>query len=65
LFPQAPAALRSAALCPVTHNNSLLAILAIGNHSQDYFNPELDTMFLDFISEVLGTLIHRIDNTHK
>jgi uncharacterized protein len=65
LFPHTATAARSAALCPVTHNNSLLAILAIGNHSQDYFNPELDTMFLDFISEVLGTLINRLDIKRK
>lgn len=60
LFPTASTALRSAALCPVTHNNSLLAILAIGNQSQDYFTEELDTLFLDFIAEVLGSLVNRL-----
>ncbi|HLT64665.1 MAG TPA: DUF484 family protein [Pseudohongiella sp.] len=60
LFPEASTALRSAALCPVTHHNSLHAILAIGNQSQDYFNEELDTLFLDFIGEVLGSLINRL-----
>lgn len=61
LFPGTTPALRSAALCPVTHHNSLLAVLAIGNHAQDYFTDELDTLFLDFIGEVLGTLISRLE----
>lgn len=60
LFPDTTPALRSAALCPVTHNNSLLAVLAIGNHAQDYFTDDLDTLFLDFIAEVLGTLISKL-----
>jgi hypothetical protein len=60
LFSDASPALRSAALCPVTHNNSLLAILAIGNQSQDYFTDELDTLFLDFIAEVMGSLVNRL-----
>lgn len=63
LFPDTSPALRSAALCPVTHHNSLLAVLAIGNHAQDYFNDDLDTMFLDFIAEVLGAMVNRLSNT--
>lgn len=61
LFPASLNPLRSAALCPITHQNSLLAILVIGNQSQDYFNEDLDTLFLDFIAEVLGTLLNRMD----
>lgn len=61
LFPGSLNPLRSAALCPITYQNSLLAILVIGNQSQDYFNEDLDTLFLDFIAEVLGTLLHRMD----
>lgn len=60
LFPNAAQAMRSVALCPVTYGNSLLAILALGNQSQDYFTEELDTLFLDFIAEVLGSLIQRL-----
>lgn len=65
LFPDVTPALRSAALCPVTHHNSLLAVLAIGNHAQDYFTDDLDTLFLDFIGEVLGTLISRLSAPTK
>jgi uncharacterized protein len=61
LFPGHSQLSRSAALCPVTYNNSLLAILAIGNQAQDYFNDNLDTLFLDFIAEVLGSLIVRLN----
>jgi uncharacterized protein len=62
LFPGHTPALRSAALCPVTHHNNLLAILAIGNQAKDYFNDDLDTLFLDFIAEVLGSLVNRLSS---
>lgn len=60
LFPQASPVVRSAALCPVTYGSSLLGILVLGNQAQDYFTEELDTLFLDFIAEVLGSLVHRV-----
>lgn len=60
LFPHTSQALRSAALCPVTYGSSLLGILVLGNQAQDYFTEELDTLFLDFIAEVLGSLVHRV-----
>ena len=63
LFPEASATIRSVALCPVIHHNSLLAVLVIGNHAQDYFSDELDTLFLDFIREVLASLIDRLQRT--
>lgn len=63
LFPGSLNPLRSAALCPITYQNSLLAILVIGNQSHNYFNEDLDTLFLDFIAEVLGTLLHRMDTS--
>jgi uncharacterized protein YigA (DUF484 family) len=37
----------------------MLGVLAIGNKSQDYFNEDLDTLFLDFIGEVLESIIIR------
>jgi uncharacterized protein len=59
LFPGLMLNIRSAALCPVTYAGSIVAILAIGNQAQSYFNEELDTLFLDFIAEVLGSLLNR------
>ena len=46
------------ALCPIGRER-MLGVLAIGNKSQDYFNEDLDTLFLDFIGEVLESIIIR------
>jgi len=58
LFPQRSASIRSVALCPIGRER-MLGVLAIGNKSQDYFNEDLDTLFLDFIGEVLESIIIR------
>lgn len=57
LFPR-HGGIRSVALCPIGRER-MLGVLAIGNKAQDYFNPELDTLFLDFIGEVLESIIIR------
>lgn len=59
LFPGCGVTIRSAALCPVSYAGAMIGILAIGNQSQEYFNEDLDTLFVDFIGEVLGSLLHR------
>lgn len=59
IFPGHSSNIRSAALCPATHGGAIVAVLAIGNQAKDYFSEELDTLFLDFIAEVLGTLLHK------
>lgn len=58
LFPQRTSSIRSVALCPIGRQR-MLGVLAIGNRAQDYFNSELDTLFLDFIGEVLESIIIR------
>lgn len=58
LFPQNGSGIRSAALCPIGRER-MLGVLAIGNKAQDYFNAELDTLFLDFIGEVLESVLIR------
>ncbi len=58
LFPHQAASIRSVALCPIGRER-MLGVLAIGNKSQDYFNDELDTLFLDFIGEVLESILVR------
>ena len=61
LFPHRGSGIRSVALCPIGRER-MLGILAIGNKSEDYFNGDLDTLFLDFIGEVLeAILIRKID----
>ncbi|MCB1665676.1 MAG: DUF484 family protein [Pseudomonadales bacterium] len=58
LFPHRGAGIRSAALCPIGRER-MLGVLAIGNKSEDYFNGDLDTLFLDFIGEVLESILIR------
>ena len=56
LFPTA-GCIRSTALCPVISHDEVLALLALGNRTRDYFNVNLDTLFLDFIGHVIGALL--------
>ncbi|MDO8271141.1 MAG: DUF484 family protein [Gammaproteobacteria bacterium] len=59
LFPHhGGSSIRSVALCPIGRER-MLGVLAIGNKAKDYFNADLDTMFLDFIGEVLESIIIR------
>lgn len=48
---------KSTALCPIIENDEVLALLALGNQHEDYFNLNLDTLFLDFIGEVIGAIL--------
>lgn len=58
LFPHRGSGIRSVALCPIGRER-MLGVLAIGNKAHEYFNAELDTLFLDFIGEVLESIIVR------
>lgn len=58
LFPKSNAGLRSVAVCPIGRNK-MIGVLVIGNKSQDYFSPELETLFLDFIGEVLESILSK------
>lgn len=51
--------IRSTALCPVISNGEVLALLAFGNQAENYFNVNLDTLFLDFIGHVVGAVLDR------
>jgi hypothetical protein len=59
LFPGNEQEVRSTALCPVIHNSEVLALLAFGNKQDNYFNVNLDTLFLDFIGRVVGSVLDR------
>lgn len=59
LFPTAKNSIRSTALCPVISNSEVLAMLAFGNQTDNYFNVNLDTLFLDFIGHVVGSVLDR------
>ena len=60
LFPFSEGNISSTALCPVSTNGETLALLALGNKTANYFNVHLDTLFLDFICEVLDSVIRRL-----
>ena len=59
LFPQHHSQIRSTALCPVVNNSEVLALFAFGNHTENYFNVNLDTLFLDFIGQVIGAVLEK------
>lgn len=57
LFPTQGSGIKSTALCPVVSNGEILALIAFGNNSDNYFNVNLDTLFLDFIGHVVGAVL--------
>ena len=59
LFKSAGKSIRSTALCPVINNSEVLAMLALGNKTENYFNINLDTLFLDFIGHVVGAVLDK------
>jgi len=65
LFPSQGNGIKSTALCPVINNGKVLALIAFGNYSENYFNVNLDTLFLDFIGHVVGAVLDKqyADNT--
>ena len=61
LFPVQGNSINSTALCPVISNGDVLALIAFGNQADNYFNVNLDTLFLDFIGHVVGAVL---ENQH-
>jgi uncharacterized protein YigA (DUF484 family) len=59
LFPASGNNIKSTALCPVISNGDVLALIAFGNSSDNYFNVNLDTLFLDFIGHVVGAVLDK------
>ena len=57
LFPSQGIGIKSTALCPVISNGDVLALIAFGNQTENYFNLNLDTLFLDFIGHVVGAVL--------
>jgi uncharacterized protein YigA (DUF484 family) len=57
LFPTQGNSIKSTALCPVSSNSDVLALIAFGNKADNYFNVNLDTLFLDFIGHVVGAVL--------
>ena len=49
--------IESTAICPVVSSGEVLALIAFGNQTRNYFNINLDTLFLDFIGNVVGAVM--------
>lgn len=59
LFGSGMTSVKSTALCPVMIKNEVYGLLAIGNRRENYFNVNLDTLFLDFIGNVVGAVLSK------
>jgi len=59
LFRHQSEKVKSAAVLSVKERNRQLALLAIGHGDPHYFSPEMDTLFLGFIADVLAKLLPR------
>jgi uncharacterized protein YigA (DUF484 family) len=59
LFSSGKSNIKSTAICPVIINNEIYGLLAIGNQLENYFNVNLDTLFLDFIGNVVGAVLNK------
>lgn len=60
LFGQQCEQVKSTALCPIKNADEVLGLLAIGNQRDNYFNINLDTLFVDFIGNVVGAVLGRL-----
>ena len=56
LFPGGSARIQSTALCPINSGGEPLALMALGQRSPDHFTIHMETLFLDFIAEVMGAM---------
>lgn len=56
LFPEGAGRIQSTALCPITSGGKPLALMALGERSPDHFTIHMETLFLDFIAEVMGAM---------
>jgi uncharacterized protein YigA (DUF484 family) len=67
LFPQHPAPLVSAAIVPLkldersrTKLGNGLPLLLLASADREHFNSSLDTLFLDFLGEILAVHLHNL-----
>lgn len=48
---------KSAAVLTIRDKNKYLGLLAIGSGDTEYFTPDMDALFINFIAETLGKLL--------
>jgi uncharacterized protein len=59
LFPDSQHSILSAALVPLNPGAGKTLLLALGSRNSQHFNPGQDTLFLDFVGEVISALLSR------
>ena len=57
LFQDQSEKVKSAAVLTIRDRNKHLGMLAIGSSDMEYFTPDMDTLFINFIAETLGKLL--------
>lgn len=57
LFRDQSEKVKSAAVLTIRDKNKHLGLLAIGSSDMEYFTPDMDTLFINFIAETLGKLL--------
>jgi len=57
LFRDQSEKVKSAAVLTIRDKNKHLGMLAIGSSDQEYFTPDMDALFINFIAETLGKLL--------
>jgi len=59
LFRDQSEKVKSAAVLTIRDKNKYLGMLAIGSSDTEYFTPDMDALFINFIAETLGKLLPR------
>ncbi|MDA9611772.1 DUF484 family protein [OM182 bacterium] len=49
--------IQSTAICPIINNNEILGLIACGSKVENHFSPTQETIFIDFIGEVIGAVL--------
>ena len=57
LFRDQSEKVKSAAVLTIRDKNKYLGMLAIGSSDTEYFTPDMDALFINFIAETLGKLL--------
>ena len=57
LFRDQSEKVKSAAVLTIRDKNKHLGLLAIGSSDMEYFTPDMDALFINFIAETLGKLL--------
>jgi uncharacterized protein len=57
LFRDQSEKVKSAAVLTIRDKNKYLGMLAIGSGDTEYFTPDMDALFINFIAETLGKLL--------